>query len=92
MLGIDLGVSEELDEFLEREKLTALPGDKLYGWPYWVQSVEYPSDRKTGALMQLLFQIDSDINVPYMWGDSGVGHLTQSPDDADELAFGWACC
>lgn len=65
--------------------------DKLYGWPYWIQSVEYPFDRKTESQMQLLFQFDSEDNLPYMFGDAGIGHLTQSPDNDKELGFGWAC-
>ena len=91
-LGIDIDLSDEVNELLENENLTPLPGDKLFGWPYWVQGVEYPADRKTGKQMELIFQIDSEVNLPYMFGDSGVGHLTQSPDDKNELAFGWACC
>jgi len=72
---------------------TGIPivGDKLYGWPHWIQSVEYPFDRKTGSRMELLFQIDSNVNLAHMFGDVGIGHLTQSKDNPDELAFGWAC-
>ncbi|MFK7971974.1 MAG: DUF1963 domain-containing protein, partial [Bacteroidia bacterium] len=69
----------------------AITGDKLFGWPYWVQSQEYPFDRKTESRMELLFQFDSEVNLPFMFGDAGIGHLTQSPDNKDELGFGWAC-
>ncbi len=91
-LGIDLDLKDEVYELME-ELQTGLPieGDKLFGWPYWVQSVEYPYDRKTGNQMELLFQFDSEDNLPYMFGDGGVGHLTQSPDNKNELGFGWAC-
>jgi uncharacterized protein YwqG len=90
-LGLDIDVNDY--EILEVEEV-GIPkaGDKLFGWPHWVQSVEYPFDRKTGSQMNLLFQLDSEVNLPYMFGDCGVGHLTQSPDDENELAFGWACC
>jgi uncharacterized protein YwqG len=76
----------------EREKGITIAQDKLFGWPCWVQSEEYPYDRKTQARMELLFQLGWEDNLPYMFGDAGIGHLTKSPDDENELAFGWACC
>jgi hypothetical protein len=89
-LGLEINVDEY--EVLEIEGIgVPRTGDKLYGWPHWVQSVEYPFDRKTGSRMELLFQLDSEVNLPYMFGDAGIGHLTQSKDDYKELAFGWAC-
>ena len=66
-------------------------GEKLLGWPYWVQGVEYPSCPTCGQQMRLLFQIDSESNLPYMFGDVGVGHITQCPEHLDVLGFGWAC-
>ena len=91
-IGLDVTSDNVVWDMLEKFELMPLAGDKLFGWPYWVQNVEYPSDRKTGTRMDLIFQIDSDFNLPFMFGDSGAGHLTQSPDDENELAFGWACC
>ncbi|PKV64474.1 uncharacterized protein YwqG [Polaribacter sp. Hel1_33_96] len=92
-LGIEIDLEDNVYELME-EKGVGLPieNDKLYGWPYWIQSVEYPFDRKTEKQMELLFQFDSEDNLPYMFGDSGIGHLTQSPDNDEELGFGWACC
>lgn len=90
-MGIDMD-EEHMDLLYENEIGTPLAGDKLFGWPYWVQGVEYPKDPKTGSTMQLLFQIDSEVNLPFMFGDSGAGHITQSPDNDEVLAFGWACC
>jgi hypothetical protein len=90
----ELGLNIDLDEYdiIEQEGI-GIPatGDKLFGWPYWVQSVEYPFDRNTHSQMQLVFQLDSEINLPYMFGDCGIGHITQSPDNSSELAFAWAC-
>lgn len=65
--------------------------DKLAGWPYWVQGVEYPSCPLCQQTMRLVFQIDSEDNIPYMWGDFGCGHITQCKEHKDQLAFGWAC-
>lgn len=90
--SLGLEMDEEVLEILEARGVgLTVDKDKLFGWPYWIQGVEYPLDRATGQQMELLFQLDSEDHLPYMFGDSGVGHLTQSPDNKEEMAFGWAC-
>jgi uncharacterized protein YwqG len=69
-----------------------LSHDKLAGWPCWVQGVEYPRCPRCKTPMELLFQIDSEDHVPYMFGDTGCGHITQCRKHRDVVAFGWACC
>ncbi|MBC7863746.1 MAG: DUF1963 domain-containing protein [Bacteroidia bacterium] len=92
LLGIDLEIEEEVYTLMEERNIgLTIQDDKLFGWPYWVQSNEYPNDRKTNKQMELLFQLESEDNLPYMFGDAGIGHLTQSPDNENELGFGWAC-
>lgn len=92
LLGIDLEIDDDLIELMDEKELgVTISQDKLFGWPYWVQSVEYPFDRKTKSKMEMLFQFDSEDNLPYMFGDSGIGHLTQSQHNKTELSFGWAC-
>ncbi|MEN8251330.1 MAG: DUF1963 domain-containing protein [Bacteroidota bacterium] len=66
--------------------------DKLLGWPYWVQSVEYPDCPDCGKPMKLIFQIDSENNLPYMFGDVGCSHVTQCDQHKDKMAIAWACC
>jgi hypothetical protein len=41
--------------------------------------------------MELLFQLDSEDHVPFMFGDAGCGHLTRCPEHPDVVTFGWAC-
>lgn len=67
------------------------PGDKLGGWPYWVQSAEYPYCPECQTQMELLLQLDSNDNLDYMFGDLGCGHITYCPEHANIFAFGWAC-
>jgi uncharacterized protein YwqG len=67
------------------------PGDKLAGWPAWVQGVEYPHCPRCGRRMVLVFQVDSEDNIPFMFGDLGCGHITQCPEHKEIVAFGWAC-
>jgi hypothetical protein len=38
-----------------------------------------------------VFQIDSEDNLPYMFGDVGCAHITQCPEHKEVVAFGWAC-
>jgi len=83
------------DRIFEEEKNRAWPspaqGDKLSGWPFWCQGPEYPECPRCGKTMRLLFQLDSEDDLPYMWSDSGIGHITQCEDHKDVVAFGWAC-
>lgn len=87
-LGIELA-DEDLDDFLDSE--FPVGGDKFAGYPMWIQGVEYPDCPICGEQMRLLFQIDSEDHLPYMFGDVGCGHLTQCKTHKDQLAFGWAC-
>ncbi len=68
-----------------------LPKDKLLGWPCWVQGVEYPDCPECGKPMKHIFQIDSEDNLPYMFGDMGCSHITQCESHKDKLAIAWAC-
>jgi uncharacterized protein YwqG len=66
-------------------------GDKLAGWPAWVQGVEYPQCPRCLSRMVLVFQAESEDNIPFMFGDVGRGHITQCREHKDVVAFGWAC-
>ncbi len=67
-------------------------GEKLYGWPYWVQDIEYPDCPLCGKKMGFIFQVDSQDNLPYEFGDSGCGHIFQCGEHKGTLGFGWECC
>jgi uncharacterized protein YwqG len=84
-------LTDEEEDFAYDNEIGPASGDKLGGWPLWVQSVEYPSCPDCGEQMGLVLQLDSEDNVPYMWGDSGVGHITQCKSHPQQVAFGWAC-
>lgn len=85
--GVTLSAEEM--EFLDdcRPEL----GDKVGGWPHWIQGVEYPNCPLCDTTMHYVFQIDSDDHLPHRFGDSGCGHITQCPEHKEQLAFGWAC-
>jgi len=90
----ELGVTlPDLDLALDVAETIAIaePGDKLGGWPVWIQGVEYPACPRCRRPMELILQIDSNDNLAYMFGDVGTGHVTRCPDHPEVLAFGWAC-
>lgn len=88
-MGIAAKHLEDIED--ENEEVLTLCGEKLGGWPYWVQGVEYPNCPHCDTTMSHLFQIDSERNISIMFGDMGVGHITQCPQHKDTLAFTWAC-
>lgn len=78
---------------LEAEEISqSLDGDKLRGWPYWVQGPEYPRCPQCRQPMTNVFQIESEKGLPYMWGDSGVVQVTHCERHPDVMTMGWACC
>ena len=70
----------------------AIGADKLSGYPHWVQDPRYPSCPKCQATMEFIFQIDSEQDLPYMFGDMGVALITQCPEHKDILALSWDGC
>jgi len=82
-LSIEMDVAEVI--------ATAALGDKLLGWPSWAQGVEYPACPICNQSMALLFQVDSNTNLDYMFGDVGTAHITRCAAHPHQFAFGWAC-
>ena len=89
-LGVSADYGSPLDKALEQSRWP-LTGDKLGGWPCWIQGIEYPACPECGEKMRLLFQIDSDDVVGFQWGDVGCAHWTQCPAHPRQMAFAWAC-
>ncbi len=87
-LGLDLTTPDnpQLIDAISR----AATGDKLGGWPKWIQREEYPSCPRCGLRMTLVFQVDSHDHIRDGFGDFGTGHLTQCPEHKDIVAFGSA--
>ena len=85
-------VLEEIDDgYLAEAIANSELGDKLAGWPAWIQNVEYPHCPRCRRRMVHVFQVDSEDNVPFMFGDAGCGQITQCPEHKDVVAFGWSC-
>ncbi len=91
VLGIEIPHEGVFDCLYEQKIGNPIRRDKLFGWPNWIQGVSYPYDPKAGTGMQFLFQLASFDHLNYRFGDDGTGHITQSVENSDLLAFGWAC-
>ncbi|MEU6789565.1 ankyrin repeat domain-containing protein [Nonomuraea angiospora] len=78
----------------EREVVFTLnrQGDKLGGWPNWVQDPDYPRcPHGDHRMTRPLLQIDSNHGVAHTWGDNGVGFIVQCPQHRGEVTFLWQC-
>lgn len=90
-LGMPEMSDDEYDAYYMSEPYLNAEGDKLGGWPNWVQDAEYPECPQCGKQMKMLYQLGSNAVLRWMWGDAGIGHITQCEAHPDVLAFGWAC-
>ncbi|MEM6435512.1 MAG: pentapeptide repeat-containing protein [Cyanobacteria bacterium P01_D01_bin.115] len=81
-----------MNNFMEDAAMFPAEGDKLAGWPYWIQDVEYPKCPTCDRLMDtLIFEFASNDHVPYFWGDVGAGYILQCPEHKEQVAFLWQC-
>lgn len=84
----ELDISVEIPSKREKGLERCNNGDKLAGWPFWIGKIEYPTCPRCGKRMDaVLFQIDSNHNLPFMFGDFGYGYVTQCPRHKDVVAF-----
>lgn len=88
---LDFDFTNRMSDCPAEEIALSQQGDKLAGWPAWVQGVEYPHCPRCQCRMVHVFQVDSEDNIPFMFGDVGCGHITQCPKHKEIVAFGWAC-
>lgn len=85
---------EELNVFwseYDKENGFPRPGDKLLGWPNWVQGEMYPACPVCGEDMFCnIFQVDSQDNLPFNFGDVGNGCIFVCAKHPDQVTFRWA--
>jgi ankyrin repeat protein len=63
-------------------------GNKVGGYPKWIQDPEYPADPKTGReLSRLLLQLEPDPVGELTWGDNGYLYVLQCPEEPTLVTF-----
>ena len=93
--GENAALQNELDEEeidwsdLTDRQVTAATGDKIGGWPAWVQTPSYPSCPECHQPMRYVMQLESDGLSGHIFGDRGKAHLFQCADHAEGVAFSW---
>jgi len=85
------GLEEPDEETFEEDEAFPFGGEKLSGFPNWVQSNEQPRCNHCNSIMDFVFQVGSNGMFDHMFGDCGIGHITQCPTHKEVLAFAWAC-
>lgn len=71
------------------DKETALQGDKLLGWPCFIQGHQEVFDPEDNTPYEYLFQLDSEDNIPFMFGDGGTAYIYYHPNKPEKLAMFW---
>jgi len=79
------------DDDDEDEEAGPYSGEKLSGFPYWVQCNEQPDCPQCQTKMEFIFQVASEGLFDWCFGDCGVGHIFQCPKHKDVVTFVWAC-
>ncbi len=69
--------SEEAKQLEKYQDKFPAQGDKLSGWRFKIQSSENPQCKLCGEEMALLFQLFSEKNLEYMFGDGGAVYIFQ---------------
>jgi uncharacterized protein YwqG len=91
LAALDLSYDDGDEDVGSGARVTPEPGDKLLGWPCWIQAAPRISCPRCKKAMRHVFQIDSETNVPWSWGDAGAAWLFQCPSHPDALALEWQC-
>ena len=86
-----LGVELDDDEHDRSGDVADLndPGDKLGGWPSWIQFEAAPQCPRCARRMRLVFQLGTASHLRLNYGGAAIGYLTRCEDHADVLAFSW---
>lgn len=68
-----------------------LNGDKLGGYPFWIQRDYCPPCPRCQTTMKYVFQLDCEGVLPFDFGGNGCGHITQCPNHPEIIEFTYEC-
>jgi uncharacterized protein YwqG/predicted DNA-binding WGR domain protein len=80
-----------LDPVLDVDPRFDRRGDKLGGWPDFIQDEELVRCRICGEALLELVQIESGRALPLVWGDMGVAYVVACPKHLTEATLFWQC-
>lgn len=69
-----------------------LTGDKIGGWPHWIQSRQLVRCPETPTRCEFVLQIDTEDHLPVMFGDSGIAFVWRCPKHPEHMTMSWQCC
>ena len=69
---------------VEHLRSMAAAGDKVGGWPHWIQDEEYPK-----GFGRFVLQVDTGGALAFSYADSGIGVLLQHDDDPTRFRMVW---
>jgi uncharacterized protein YwqG len=89
--------SEELNDIINIDYANIFhsinyEGEKIGGYPNFTQEEIYPECPDCSTPMKHLIQLGSNVNIPYMWGDGGYGHIYYCENHLNRIGFYWDCC
>ena len=92
----NLGISDLMNEHEDEgyaELFATQQGTKIGGWPFGVQcEVLWPLAVRATATPEYAFQIDTEQEARWMWGDVGFGYFGRGAGDhRDVWAMEWQC-
>lgn len=65
------------------------PGDKLLGWPHWVQQASYPLCPCCHGSMDFVLQLDSTDTLPFWFGDHGCAYVFRCQNHPELMTLTW---
>lgn len=87
---LDLIINDVDIEFAEKKLHKCRTGDKLLGWPNWIQGADYPKCPICNRMMSFIFQIASEENLNFMFGSSGTAYIFACDTHKSSFAFNWS--
>ncbi|MCG8393551.1 MAG: DUF1963 domain-containing protein [Pseudomonadales bacterium] len=89
MAAINDDLPEGTLALLHAHRPAPRPGDKLLGWPHWVDKAHYPSCHCCRKPMQFVMQLDSTDSLPFCFGDYGCAYVFQCEQHPNIMTLTW---
>ncbi len=86
-IDLDVGYGEHLDEVIG----TPAQGDKLGGWPNWVQYRQHAACSTCGEELTHFYQLDDGGPHGLMFGDAGCAYVGYCRTHPEIMTLHWQC-